>query len=218
MKNIKNLKKKIFGITLVVGLLVLSIVGTTMAYFTDTDTKTNVFTSGNVEIKLNSDVFLADVGKVYPGQNIAKGASVDNIGSEKAYVGVVITFNSEVNTTDITALFKDGEGSTLGGDGFTVSYLQNRDKLQAIYVVYNSILTPEAAPVQFFGTMNVPADWDNNAETNTKMSMFNVSQAEGLEMTVKAYAVQSFGLEEGGAVAALKTAFPTVWAAMPTGN
>ena len=57
LKNIKNLKKKIFGIALVVGILVVSIVSSTMAYFTDTDSKTNVFTSGNVRITLNSDIF-----------------------------------------------------------------------------------------------------------------------------------------------------------------
>ena len=51
------MKKKIFGITLAVCLIVLSIASTTMAYFTDTDTKTNVFTAGNVDIMLN-DILL----------------------------------------------------------------------------------------------------------------------------------------------------------------
>ena len=61
------MKKKIFGITLAVCLIVLSIASTTMAYFTDTDEMSKTFTFGNVDIKLTEDTTFAS-GNVYPGK------------------------------------------------------------------------------------------------------------------------------------------------------
>lgn len=46
------MKKKITAIFLCVALLATAIVGTSLAYFTDTANKTNTFTVGNVKIKL----------------------------------------------------------------------------------------------------------------------------------------------------------------------
>ena len=46
------MKKKIFLFTLAACLIILSIAGSSLAYFTDTDAKTNVFTAGNVDITL----------------------------------------------------------------------------------------------------------------------------------------------------------------------
>lgn len=47
------MKKKIVSVCLVVCLLATAIIGTTLAYFTDTKTVTNTFSSGNVTIKLD---------------------------------------------------------------------------------------------------------------------------------------------------------------------
>ena len=44
------MKKKILMITVAALLIILSIAGTSMAYFTDTDEKTNTFTAGKVDI------------------------------------------------------------------------------------------------------------------------------------------------------------------------
>ena len=203
LKNIKNLKKKIFGIALVVGLLVISIVSTTMAYFTDTDAKTNVFTSGNVDIEFTSDVLIDDddnsetFTSVRPTQKLAGAASVLNKGSEDAYVGIVITFNKAV--ANASQLF-----TNLGGDDFTVKYSADNKN---IFVVYNEE-TIKNQTIQFFEGVTVPAAWGN-----TEMTVFG---AEGLNITVKAYATQTVGFT-AGAVDALKTAFEhTVWDTMPT--
>ena len=203
MKNIKNLKKKIFGITLVVGLLVISIVSTTMAYFTDTDTKTNVFTSGNVEIDLNEDIFISQ--NVYPGQKIANGATVANTGSEDAYVGVIITLDPQAKKDLVLELFKDTDGdSTLGGTDYTVSYVEDGTNLTAIRIIYNNALV-KGTSAAFFGQMNIPADWDNNEDVgNIEMRMF-----VDLNMTVKAYATQIVGFND--ATEALEKAFPSIW-------
>lgn len=46
------MKKKILAMSLCVVMLAIAIVGGTLAYFTDTDQKTNTFTVGNVKIEL----------------------------------------------------------------------------------------------------------------------------------------------------------------------
>ena len=63
------MKKKIVSVCLVVCLLATAIIGTTLAYFTDTKTVTNTFSSGNVTITLDE----ADVNEV--------GQKLDNEGN-----------------------------------------------------------------------------------------------------------------------------------------
>ena len=46
------MKKKILAIGLVVAMAATAVVGGTLAYFTDTDQKTNTFTAGGVKIDL----------------------------------------------------------------------------------------------------------------------------------------------------------------------
>lgn len=47
------MKKKVTAIALAVCILAVAVIGATMAYFTDTDSKTNTFTFGGVDIELN---------------------------------------------------------------------------------------------------------------------------------------------------------------------
>ena len=47
-----NAKKKIVSIALAAALAATAIVGSSLAYFTDTEKKTNTFTVGNVNITL----------------------------------------------------------------------------------------------------------------------------------------------------------------------
>lgn len=205
MKKIKNLKKKIFGLTLVVGLLVLSIVGTTMAYFTDVEDKTNVFTSGNVAITLSSDVLLgADDATVnaYPTMNIGSAATVTNVGSEDAYVGIIVSFNKAIAEANVRALF-----TNLVSEGYTVTY-ESANNATKLYISYTSVLNKSGATgnaVTFFSGMTVPASWDHD-----EMAIFN-----GLEINVAAYATQTYGFTN--AETALRTAFDA-WPAVSNGN
>ena len=78
------MKKKILSLCLVVCLAATAIIGGTLAYFTDTDAKANVFTTGNVSIdlieKFDEDALLM------PGKDITKEVDIKNDGSEPAYV------------------------------------------------------------------------------------------------------------------------------------
>lgn len=204
MKKIKNLKKKIFGLTLVVGLLVLSIVGTTMAYFTDVEDKTNVFTSGNVAITLSSDVLLeADNAtniNAYPGKKIGSAATVTNTGSEAAYVGIIVSFNKAIIEANVRALF-----TNLVSEGYTVTY-ESADNTTKLYISSNTALnTTDKKNVTFFSGMSVPASWDHR-----EMAIF-----KNLEIKVSAYATQTYGFND--AETALRTAF-AAWPTVSAGN
>ena len=81
------MKKKIMAMCLVIAMAATAVIGGTLAYFTDTDTETNVFTMGNVEIELN-EVFPDN--QLFPGEQNAlqKEVTVKNTGSEDAYMWI----------------------------------------------------------------------------------------------------------------------------------
>lgn len=186
------MKKKILMLALAVCLITLSIAGASLAYFTDTDDKTTVFTSGNVEIALTYD---ETETKVYPGQTYAeKSATIKNTGSEKAYVGAIIEGTlptgvvNPLTPEQIAGVFKD-----LG----TYKYEATANGYK-IYVVLGELNTTATASV--FSAVSIPKEWDHK-----EMAIFK-------DMTIKVtgYAVQTVGLEENGAAAALVEAFGNV--------
>lgn len=82
------MKKKIMAICLAAIIAITAIASSSLAYLTDSDSKDNVFTFGNVDIKLE-EVFDQN-SKLIPGQDINKDVNVKNTGSEPAYVRVHI--------------------------------------------------------------------------------------------------------------------------------
>ena len=101
------MKKKILAMCLCVAMLAIAIVGGTLAYFTDTDTETNVFTTGDVDIDL-IEVFDAENAKLLPGIDIQKEVTIENTGSESAYVRVHVAFPAILdNGTPELAAYKN---------------------------------------------------------------------------------------------------------------
>jgi len=107
------MKKKIIGLSLVVALVAMLFAGMTIAYFTDSDKATNVFTIGDINIELTEDVGVTDSdGKdvtdkrvtvnngnatftnILPGNVITKAPTVKNIGSNPAYVRTTVIVNN----------------------------------------------------------------------------------------------------------------------------
>lgn len=90
------MKKKLTAIFLCVALVAIAVVGASLAYFTDTDSKTNTFTTGKVDITLNDE--FEQNSKLLPAvvdedgiihNEVDKVVSVtNNNGSEEAYVRV----------------------------------------------------------------------------------------------------------------------------------
>ena len=102
-------KSKALLLTLCAVLLVAASVLGTMAYLTSTDTVTNTFTVGKVEIKLDETDVTNPTGsrvqansyKLMPGTTYTKDPTVTvKAGSEESYVRMKVTFN---NATKIIA-------------------------------------------------------------------------------------------------------------------
>ena len=79
------MKKKtvLLGATAVMLVAAMSI-GGMLAYFTDTDSKENTFTVGNVEIVVNEEFEQGSIAN--PGVAVAKNPSIENTGDNDAYV------------------------------------------------------------------------------------------------------------------------------------
>lgn len=108
-------KSKALLLTLCAVLLIAASVLGTMAYLTSTDTVTNTFTVGKVEIKLDETDVTNPTGprvqansyKLMPGTTYTKDPTVTvKAGSEESYVRMKVTFN---NATKIIALCTDPE-------------------------------------------------------------------------------------------------------------
>lgn len=196
-------RKKIFMLAIAACLLVLSIAGTSLAYFTDTDAKTNVFTSGDVEIQLNYEEAQTEL-RLYPGQTyVNDGASIENIGDEKAYVGAIIDitlpddFDSDnrLSAADIAVIF-----TNLNAIDKTVTYGTipgNTNGCRIYCVVKDELNTTDQKTAKIFDSIHIPELW-GHAE---------VSNIGSIKIT--GYAVQTVGFTN--AATALKTAFPDVW-------
>lgn len=116
-------KSKALLLTLCAVLLVAASVLGTMAYLTSTDTVTNTFTVGKVEIKLDETDVTNPTGprvqansyKLMPGTTYTKDPTVTVLkGSEDSYVRMKVTFN---NATAIIALCTDPEFADDGPTG-----------------------------------------------------------------------------------------------------
>ena len=215
------MKKKVFIIALAVCLAVLSIAGSSIAYFTDTEAYTNVFTAGNVDIKLsakgadgtmqtidddNADTILNITNaNVYPGQEIQKDVTITNVGSERAFVGAVITLTRGDNDAAVDASIVTKAGET---DDIPVAVtelitgLTNKTGYDVrvsadgltIYVIKTAAIEKDEFAV-ILNDVVIPTAWDN-----AEMALFN-----NVKLNVVAYATQEAGFAD--ATTALQAAF-----------
>lgn len=216
------MKKKILIMAIAASLLALTVAGTSIAYFTDTDEATNVFTVGEVNIQLteakvttdangwniiedtstterfvSTGIAYDDIRTLWPGQSIAKDPTIENIGSEKAFVGAIITIK---NVQSLLATDAAREAFIVGGavdnTNNTVNWVVNGDDL-VIYVIVEDVLAAKTGKVELFESIKVDANWDND-----DMALF-----EDFEIQINAYAVQQAGFDT--AIAAFTAAFGT---------
>ena len=95
-----NSKKKVLSIALAASLAAVAIVGSSLAYFTDTKEKTNTVTIGNVAIDLTEPEWeesgQKDAETMYPGEKLAKDPTVKNTGKNPAFVRVKVQWPDDV--------------------------------------------------------------------------------------------------------------------------
>lgn len=174
------MKKKILALCLVVVLAITAVTGATLAYFTDTDADTNVFTVGNVDIDLTEpkwdETGSKEAEEVYPGEALAKDPTVTNNGANPCFVRVSVTgwdalINAGLSSSNITYRTdyvdgKLGENWVLHTDG---------------YYYYTKVLAVDATTDALFDQIVIPTDVTNgDAATEYKLD-------------VTAYAVQAQG-------------------------
>lgn len=223
-KSITNSKKKIFALALSVCVVVLSIAGSSIAYFTDTAKITNTFTSGNVTIELSEAKVVKDtlghlvqngteritgtasgvendtfeVSALFPGQKIYKDPTIENTGTNPAYIGAIIRITSSgIKTAYTESTIKSLFDGALAIDGATVTVTTTTGGYD-IAIVYSTART-NGQSVTLFEGITIPSTWGN-----TEMAYLN-----NLEIVVEAYAVQTDGF--ANAAAALHAAFPAAF-------
>jgi len=112
------MKRKVLALVVVFALIAVAVVGTTLAYLTDSDKAVNVFTVGDVDIRFDEEAGVYDdgdtsfttplSGKIFPDDGngnfyrniqptnvIRKDATVSNIGNTDAYVRVIVIMNNK---------------------------------------------------------------------------------------------------------------------------
>ena len=119
-----NAKKKIFSIALAASLAAVAVVGSSLAYFTDKDEKTNTLTIGNVDITLTEPGWDAtgkeEAKEMYPGEAVAKDPTVTNNGKNPAFVRVKVEWPENVDLSYRTDYVdnKLGDNWVDGKDGY----------------------------------------------------------------------------------------------------
>lgn len=112
MKN----SKKIVLLVAVLLVAIALIAGGTLAWFTDTDSATNVFTVGEIEIEQN-EVFDENTANLLPiidndnptlaTNMIQKEVDVKNVGKDDAYVQVLVAVPACLDHTGVVHLYSD---------------------------------------------------------------------------------------------------------------
>ena len=225
------MKKKIVTCSLVVALLVIGVIGASLAYFTDTDAKDNVFTTGKVDISLEENFqpnskLLPATGSAQAGtleNGVTKEVAVKNLtGSEAAYVRVHIAIPRILDNGDPTFDAKQnvlhfnypedsiGEGKwdwskTTGSpyEGDWNFYKTTIDDIEYnVYVVtYGTALAANQTTPEY-AMHQVYLD---SKVTNADIERINAALDENWEIKVVAEGTQAAGFDD--AYAALNTAF-----------
>ena len=168
------MKKKIISLCLVVALGATAVVGGTLAYFTDAESKDNTFTVGNVDIELTEPNWDA-TGKVeaedaYPGEALAKDPTVTNKGANPCFVRVSVSDLDQFGADNMITYRTDyvdgklGDGWVLHTDG---------------YYYYESVLEIGKTTDALFDQIVIPTGIKNNAQTAPIVVKAEAVQAQG---------------------------------------
>ena len=162
-------KKKIKKLLI---LLVLTItivgVGSLIAFLTDTDTETNVFTVGKVDIELLEPNWNELNGaNILPGQPISKDPKIKNIGNNPAYVYMkVVNPVVDLATGSTGVLFNYTINS-----GWTELDEVEQCGYKATTYYYNTSLNPNASTTTLFDIITVN-DFSEEVDGNQLLDVY----------------------------------------------
>ena len=225
------MKKKILAFAVVFAMAAIAIVGGTMAYFTDTGAKSNVFTTGKVDITLKENFeqnskLLPATGSAQAGtlkNGIKKEVTVKNEDdSEEAYVRVHIAIPAILDDGDSTFdagnnvlhfnFSPDSVGDGLwnwsksNGKPYTGDWNYYEAVIDGVkYNVY--VVTYESALKKGETTLKNAMDqvYLDSRVTNEDIEKIKTALPNGIQIKVIAEGVQAAGFDN--AYEALNTAF-----------
>ena len=208
-------KRKLMLVALSLCMVAILAIGGTLAYFTDTDAATNVFTVGDVDITLDeapvikedgTDKWIPDPDKtkeedrvtqntytdVYPGAVLPKDPIVHNVGTNDAYVRVQVAVNANVlkyyGDTYVDA-FKAFVNGTFDAVNWTIVSTIPEDDTVTFVINYNHRLAAGADTTAVFEEIKIFAGWDNDDITTLGIG----KGTKGAQITILAEAIQAEG-------------------------
>ena len=194
-------KSKALLLSLCAVLLVVASVMGTMAYLTSSDTVTNTFTVGKVEIKLDETDVTNPTGprvqansyRLLPGLTYIKDPTVTvKAGSEPSYVKMTVTFTKAAELdaifalnggADMTSIFNGYDSTNWIDKGNTEDTDTNTRTYEFWYKETVDARTADVVLDALFDSITVPG-------TITKDQLATI---EGMTITVNAYAIQADG-------------------------
>lgn len=213
----KKTSKALLLMLCAVLLVAASVLGT-MAYLTSTDTVTNTFTVGKVQIKLdeakanpdgtlvpNADRVKANSYKLLPGHTYNKDPMVTVLkGSESAYIKMTVTFSNAKeldaifapNGAEMTSIFNGYDSTNWTYKGNTKDTNANTRTYEFWYKEAVAATNADVALDALFDSITIPGTI-NNTQLDT---------IKGMTITVNAYAIQADGFASADAAWAAYTA------------
>ena len=168
-----NMRRKVALTAAAVAMVGTLAVGGTLAWFTDTETATNVVTTGNVDIawyekgetgefeKMDGDgLQFGDTTPVTPGAKLTKKAKIKNEGKNSAYIRARITVADDVK--DIVKFELADNMWVDGEDG---------------YYYYKGIVAPEEETKLLIDSLTISAEAGNEKTDIAKASVELVAEA-----------------------------------------
>lgn len=199
-------KRKLFLLAAV--MLGLGIIGTAVAFLTDTQTLTNVFTIGGVKISLTEPTW-DSTGKtkatnITPKVKVEKDPTITNTGTNDAYVFMKVVVPYENVTIDETTAFAQLFDYTLNSNWVEVGTATTDESAKTITHVY-------AYAADATSAMTVLKKSEKAILFND-VTFANVKNTNGLSselnIVVTGYAIQTDNIVTGTATAA------NVWSAL----
>ena len=181
------MKKKIITVCLLLSIISALAIGGTLAYFTDNETKENVFVMGEVDIELTETEWTAP-DKVYPGIAYDKNPVVKNVGDDAAWIRVDVTLSDaqafiaaatkyEIDDLSVIFIGHDEQKWTLAEKNRDTA----KDTLTYSYY-YNDLLSADASTEAIFTQVKIPGQ-------------FNVADmaaiGDNFTITIQAHAMQT---------------------------
>lgn len=182
-------KKTILSLAIALVLIGALGIGSTFAYFTDTEEVSNVITMGKVDITLTEqndgepeDVTITGMtfDDILPGDNLKKDPQVNLADDSKdAYVAVSISVKPEESDeaedelflTDLKELYDAiVEGMTEGDDAKWILNSDNKPSFTVAegeednYIYYKEKLTQDNPVAVLFKEVDIPTAWGNECE------------------------------------------------------